>query len=530
MEFKSLLPNEMAVKYSELVAKKKSFMDSMVNRNREDVKINWLLWKQQQSQLMELYDRDSSEVVRLIDYISFKLNCLVEQNENRIPIDINLVVEELLKLELLVEEKRLPLLSAMPKLAVKSKKMPPKVMYKKDGSLSNAGDNWYRFLEEQGLPEETEGVVEYVSSFEVPNPDSTTQIKDWLYSLGWIPQHSKFQRNKVTGEVKQIPQIKSEQDPTDICDSIKDLIEVEPNIEYLASYSTIKHRTTILKGFINEIDTNCKVQADALGFSNTFRLKHRKIVNLPKPSAPYAENIRACLVAGEGNYMIGADLSGIEDNTKLHYIYPFDPEYVKTMQSDDWDSHLDIAIRAKLLTQEQADEHKAGTANYKEERSKAKAVNFASTYGVGAKTLARNMKCAEKEAKRILDVYWERNWAVKKFAESCSIKTVNNEMWVQQPISGFWISLRSAKDIFSSVNQSSAVYVFDTWVRYLRQSGLKISLQMHDEVMSIISKEVGEQITRELIMSAMDRVNEELKLNIEIKCSLDFGYNYKDVH
>lgn len=509
---------------------KEGTIESYVERCEGDVIINWMLWKQQQRDLMSLYDKDSKEVIRLIDYITFKFDCLREQSENRVPLDIDLAITEMLRLEGLVNEKRNPLLEAMPKIPIKSKKKKPKVIYKADGSLSLSGESWFKFLDSQGLSKDTDGEVEFVSGYEEPNPDSNSQIKDWLFSLGWNPEHCKFQRDKKTGEVKQIPQIKSEYDSTDICESIKELATIKPEVEYLASYSTIKHRLGVIKGFIRDADKDLKLEGDALGLTNTFRLKHKVIVNLPKPSAPYAENIRACLIAGEGNYMVGADLSGIEDNTKLHYIYPLDPEYVKTMQGDDWDAHLDIAVRANLLTQEQADAHKAGTASYKEERTKAKIVNFSSTYGVGAKTLARNMKTSEKEAKKILETYWERNWAVKRFSESCEVKTVDNQMWVRQPVSRFWISLRSNKDVFSSVNQSTAVYVFDTWVKYLREEGLKISMQMHDEVMIIVPNSVSQEETKLKVNKAIQKVNEELKLNVEIKCSIDFGINYKEVH
>src|SRR5690606_27872126 len=227
---------------------------------------------------------------------------------------------------------------------------------------------------------------------------------------------------------------------------------------------------------------NCRIQWDLGGFTNTFRLKHRRVVNLPNPRAPFAENIREVFIADEGGYLVGADLSGIEDATKQSYIYPFDPEYVKSMQTEDWDAHLDVCIRAGLLTEEQVEDHKSGRASYKEERQKGKTVNFSATYKVGAKTLARNMKVSEKEAKKILDAYWERNWSLKKFESTCKVKTIGDQMWVQQPVSKFWYSLRNTKDIFSTVNQGTAVYVFDIWCKHIRSLGIKLSGNVHDEI------------------------------------------------
>lgn len=508
----------------------KEHQDLMISRCTEDVKINTNLWQEQEQQLFELYDGDAVEIKRLINYLNSKLDVLLEQQNNPIPLDIDLISLEIVRLESLVEEKKEPLRLAMPKIAVKLKVKKPKVIYKASGGLSVAGEKWFKLLEENEYPKDYEDDLEYVKSYEEPNPDSNQQVKEWLTNLGWIPTHFKFTRNKETNQFKQVPQIKSEYDDADICDSVKELIEQEPAIEHLASYSTIKHRLTIFKGFLRDMNEDMTLTAEALGWTNTMRLKHRKIVNLPKPSAPYAEHIRECLISGGGHYLLGSDLSGIEDATKQHYIYPYDPEYVDSMRTEDWDAHLDIALRAGLLNEEQVRQHKAGEVLYKEERHSAKTVNFSSTYKVGAKTLARNLKKTEKFAKSILDAFWKRNWAIKTFEADCITKVIGTQMWVQQPVSKFWYTLRSEKDIFSTVNQSTAVYVFDVWLAFSRRQGLKVSLQSHDEQLCKISDTVPQDVVTNMMNKAMEKVNNKLKLNVSIACSMDYGLNYKSVH
>ena len=508
----------------------KEHQDLMISRCTEDVKINTKLWQQQEQELFELYDGDAVEIKRLISYLNSKLDVLLEQQNNPIPLDINLIALEIVRLEALVEEKKEPLRLAMPKLPVKFKVKKPKVINKADGSLSVAGERWFKLLEDNQQPKDYEDDLEYIKSYEEPNPDSTQQVKNWLLDLGWIPTHFKFTRNKETNEFKQVPQIKSEYDDADICDSVKELLEQEPAIEHLASYSTIKHRLTIFKGFLRDMNEDMTLTAEALGWTNTMRLKHRKIVNLPKPSAPYAEHIRECLISGDGYYLLGSDLSGIEDATKQHYIYPYDPEYVDSMRTEDWDAHLDIALRAGLLTEEQVRQHKAGEVLYKEERHSAKTVNFSSTYKVGAKTLARNLKKTEKFAKAILEAFWKRNWAIKTFERDCITKVIGTQMWVQQPVSKFWYTLRSEKDIFSTVNQSTAVYVFDVWLAFSRRQGLKVILQSHDEQLCRISDTIPQDTVTNIMNKAMEQVNSKLKLNVPIACSMDYGVNYKSVH
>ena len=506
-------------------------VEEYVHRCSEDVKINTLLWRDQQAQLKFLYEDNWNEVLRLLDYITFKLDVVAEQQDNRTLLDINLIHYEINRLSVIAEERRNELLKAMPQQEVKVTKVMPKVLYKQDGSLSLNGEKWFKFLEEQGLPLDTQGGVTYVKDYEEPNPDSISQIKDWLFSLGWKPKHFKFIRNKETNESRQVPQIVSERDNTELCESVLELSEEVPELKALAGYSTVKHRIKIFEGFLRDKDKENRLQWDSGGFTKTVRLKQRKVVNLPKPSAPFAENIRACFIADEGEYLVGSDLSGIEDATKRHYIKPLDPEYVASMEHPDFDAHLDIAVKANLLTEEQVQAHKNGEANYKEERSKAKVVNFSATYGVGAPTLARNMKTSEKEAKKILEAYWERNWAVKTFAESCNTKMIGDQMWVQQPVSKFWYTLRTKKDVFSTTNQGTAVYVFDLWVKELRRLGFKISGQMHDEtVLRVKWSDLSQSETRELFKTAMENVNNKLKLNLEVGYSVDFGRTYLDVH
>ena len=173
------------------------------------------------------------------------------------------------------------------------------------------------------------------------------------------------------------------------------------------------------------------------------------------------------------------------------------------------------------------EEQKKLFSKLKKARLAAKTVNFAALYSVGAETLARNSGLSLKDSKKLIEVYWERNKAVKKAVATFKIKEIGNQKWVLNPISGFWLSLRSQKDIFSTINQSSAVYVFDTWASFIRQQNIKISLQMHDEVLfNTYDKELSE----EKLLNAIKLTNEKLKLNVPFSISIAFGKNYSECH
>lgn len=50
------------------------------------------------------------------------------------------------------------------------------------------------------------------------------------------------------------------------------------------------------------------------------------------------------------------------------------------------------------------------------------------------------------------------------------------------PVSGFYYSLRYLKDVFSTLNQSTGVYIFDQWLLRVLMSGLNVPFQYHDEL------------------------------------------------
>jgi len=468
------------------------------------------------------------ETLRFIRYLSFKMDCLREQESNPLTLDVEKCQEYLNQLEDKKEEKVEALKEAMPKNPITKKREKPKVVYKKDGSLSSHGTKWFETLRELKLPEDTAGPVTYVDGYEDGNPNSTDQVKQWLFDLGWKPRTFKFVRNKDTGEERRIEQVRKD---GHLCDSVRVLVSKDPAIELLDGLTVLSHRIGVLKGFLNARNGN-KVVSSAGGFTNTLRLQHRApVVNLPGVEAEYGEWCRGVLVSPDTHSVLcGADVSSLEDMTKRHYIKPLDPQFVDDMSRDGYDAHLDLALHAGAVTQEDIDKHNAGEINLKPLRSKFKAANYSCVYGVGAPKLARETGMTEKEAKKLIDAYWDRNWAVKKVAKNQYVKTLKDgSMWLKNGVSGFYHNLRYDKDRWSTTNQSTGVYVFDMWVMFCRRMGLTISMQYHDEILFVV-KEGDEERVSKILHEAMAKVNEVLKLNVTIEVEEQYGDSYASVH
>ena len=473
----------------------------------------------------------NDEARRFISYVSFKLDCSREQAELGWRLDYDRALRNYTELEALAKEKTEALKGHMPKVPKYAVYNKPKAMFKKDGTLSAHGEKWFQRLKEAKLSPTETGPIKVIVDFDEPNPNSSDQVKNWLYALGWKPQTFNYVRDKETGDERAIPQVR---DDGELCASVKKLAAQDPAIELLDGLTVIQHRMAIFKGFIESAqqreDGTYWLKAEIGGLTNTMRFKHRKpLVNLPGVTAVYGDEIRGCLIAPEEEFLVGSDMTSLESTTKRHYMKPYDPEYVEEMSQEGFDEHLDLAKFAGAVTQGDIDLYQQDKKpELKPVRKAYKVTNYSAIYGVGPPKLARALGIPEKEAKALLEAYWERNWAVKKLAENQYVKTLKDgTMWLKNPVSGFYYSLRYEKDRFSTLNQGTGVYCFDTWVMFARKLGVQIVGQFHDEV--VVVSDDPDSI-QEKLQRAIEMTNEKLQLNVPLGIDVQVGKAYSDVH
>lgn len=511
-------------------------------RCESDVKINSLLFNKQVKYLERIYGTPRPGI---INYLSFKLECAREQEEVRWKLDIDLCKKTLDEFEILKKEKMDNLISNMPLVPIKKSYNKPAKMVTKKGDLSALAVKWFAMLESNNLPYDTDGPVEVVTGSVPGNPNSTQQKKDWLTSLGWVPRTFEYVKDKNTGEEREVPQIYNKD--KEVCDSIKALYPVCPELENLDSLSLISHRIGILKGFLKNCSEDGFIRAQIKGFTNTLRFQHTVIVNLPKISKPFSSNIRACLTAPDEEHLLcGSDMSSLEDNTKKHYMWQYDPEYVTEMSKPGYDPHLGVGVFSGIITQEESDfyqkiEEKLANKNvvvsedlikFKSiglKRALSKTVNFAGVYGAGPPKIAKSSGMPLNEARKLHKAYWDLNWSVKKIGQDAYHKIVDGQMWLYNPVSGYYYSLRYEKDKFSTLNQGTGVYCFDNFVKQVRSKGYKICGQFHDEIIFPFKKGLEATVKQDLLQS-IDLVNQKLKLNVKLGISVQDGSRYSEIH
>ena len=509
-------------------------IEDYTDRCVEDVKITEALWNNLLKRFMVLY-KDKKELDKFFKYLQFKMDCARQAEQSGWRVDVDLAKKCVAELTELQEKKVAELTEVMPMRKLYRVQSKPKVCHKKDGTLSSHGRRWFDLLEEHGLPDTYDKDVTVVKGAEEANPNSTDQVKEWLYSLGWQPCTYKYNKNKETGEEKKVEQIRVSGELTE---SVKLLAKDNPAVQVLDGLTVLQHRLGILNGFV-ECEHNGYLRAEIDGLTNTLRFKHRKpLVNLPSVEKPWGKEIRSCLTAPQGSLLCGADMTSLEDTTKRHYMKPYDPDYVLEMSANGFDPHLDLAtrfgsVRKKVVKGEDGIPFIKYFANknldVKKLRKEFKVVNYSATYGVGASKLSRETGMSVFKAEKLLKAYWKRNWSVKAFSESQKIRRIGEEMWIQNPVSKFWHSLRYEKDAFSTINQSTGSYCFDKWVAYYRMRRPNIVGQFHDESINVIKE--GEQNEHTSVLTwAINKLNEQLKLNVDLGIDVQYGKTYADVH
>lgn len=507
------------------------------HRVMSDCEIQKRLWLLQCKQLNEIYDTLAGKQ-KLIDYLNFKMELQRIQQIYKWKLDIPNAEKLQQELEIELEKRQAALQASMPQVPIMSKKRRPAKPFKKCGNLSATGTKWKEFCDEHGIDFDSQEEHPFIAGYADPNANSPIQIKEWLYSLGWKPETFEYVRNKETGETRTIPQINIKNSGGEICKSVHKLIAKYPDkgIDNLEGLGIIKHRLGIVKGFLKNVDEEGFIQASCNGFTNTLRLKHSVLVNLPSTRVPWGKELRSLLKTPDGYKNIGSDLSSLEDRCKHHFQWKFDPEYVRMQMTDGFDPHLTVCIMGGLLTEQQVAAHKAKEEDHSGTRHLGKGGNYACQYGAGIETLMRQLDIPRETAQAVYEGYWKLNWSIKAISKATTVKHANGHMWQYNPVAGIWYWLKAEKDRFSTLCQGLGAYIFDMWCYGINEECLKrygrcapFAAQFHDETVLIV-KDGTFPIWEKMLKDVIKGLGPKLKLNRDLDCDVQEGDNYSEIH
>lgn len=528
--------------------------EKAVERCERDCLINSILWDNQLKLLRGLYDTDE-EIYSVIGRANWKMELQYIQENNKIKLNVEQCRKNLNFLESIIMEKEGELNSIMPKIKNTVLRKKPKTLYKANETLSVAGQKWLDMLKQCNLPEDYDGEIEEIISYTEPNCQSTKQMKDFLFANNWEP---KLFKDGANGKVPQL-----RDDDKNLCKSVQELIEKNPKLQSLDGLSVAQHRAGYLKAFLDTMTEDGYVKASWSGMAKTWRVKYIKpIVNLPSNNSQYGDLVRKCLIAPEGMILVNADLSSLEDKTKQCCIYEYDPEYVETLNTPGYDAHLRIAELGNFMSDDEISFYKVYSKwsktkeknvqellnevpeifkVYNEQelseqfirlskiRHTCKTTNYSATYSASPKKIAETAGVVLKVGQALHKTYWDLNWSVKKFTENLQTQTVDGRNWIYNPFTKLWLLLTADHIKFSACNQNFGACVFDTFVWFLVQAGIKPIMTIHDEL-SFYIKEGEEDWVKQVVEDSMNKVNSVFNQPIKFESHPEFAKSYGDVH
>lgn len=178
----------------------------------------------------------------------------------------------------------------------------------------------------------------------------------------------------------------------------------------------------------------------------------------------------------------------------------------------------------------------------REQRSHAKMVNFGIIYGISAFGLSQRLNISRKEAKQIIESYFEQFPGIKIFMNEC-IESAKEKGYVETVLGRkrFLRDINSAnavvrgfaeRNAINSPIQGTAADMIKLAMidiqNYLKSSGLKskMILQVHDELIFDVPK--GE--VEELITEVKLRMSNAMKINVPIEVDAQSGDNWLQAH
>jgi len=252
--------------------------------------------------------------------------------------------------------------------------------------------------------------------------------------------------------------------------------------------------------------------------------KNPNLQNIPVKTA-LGMRIREAFVAPKGKKLIGIDYSQIE----LRLLAHFSEDKVLV---DAFNNNLDIHTQTAISL--------FGDVEAASKRNIAKTVNFGLLYGMGAKKLSDTLGISTKEAKEIIEKYFETFPSVKGYFSA--IVEQAKEMGYVETLLGRrryfdfatatpMLKAAYEREAVNAVFQGSASDLIKLSMnaidKRIREEGLRarMLLQIHDELIF----EADEDVAQTLAVEFVEMMEEIMQLRIPLKTSMHVGNHWGEL-
>lgn len=343
------------------------------------------------------------------------------------------------------------------------------------------------------------------------NLNSHDQVKSYLLSQGWKPT--------------QYTPSGSPQMTEDSFDSI------QGDLPYmLARRSILMHRKRLLDstkkngeegGLLSFVRDDGRIESRAItNGTNTGRMRHSQIVNIPSVGAVYGEELRKLFIAPDGYVILGIDAAALEARCQAHYLmkYPGGEELA------------DILINGDI--------HQVNADMWGCGRKEAKSPYYCLMYGGQPQKLAETMGVSLGQAKKHYKLFWDTYIPLNALKEDL-IKTWEgrggkNGGFVKG-LDGRKLFARSPHSLVNLMFQSAGSILVKTAACYMDNSIRKNALDCtqiiiyHDEMEYEVKEEQAE-IAGVLAAEAFVKAGKYHKFNVPLIGEYKLGKSWYDVH
>jgi DNA polymerase-1 len=252
--------------------------------------------------------------------------------------------------------------------------------------------------------------------------------------------------------------------------------------------------------------------------------KNPNLQNIPVKTA-LGMRIREAFVAPKGKKLIGIDYSQIELRLLAHFS---EDSVLVNAFNEGHDIHMQTAIAL------------FGEADAASKRNIAKTVNFGLLYGMGQKKLSDTLGITTKEAKEIIERYFETFPSVKGYfsgivdqaKEMGYVETLLHrrryfDFTTATPMLKAAYERESVNTVFQGSASDLIKLSMNAIDEMIRNEGLRarMLLQIHDELIFEVDEEVAPQLAQRFV-DAMENI---LKLRVPLKTSMHIGNHWGEL-
>ena len=340
------------------------------------------------------------------------------------------------------------------------------------------------------------------------NVNSTQQLGKILFEKLKLTEPKKNKKGYAT-DVETLEGIKDE----------------HPIVQKVLDYRSLtKLNSTYVDGlipFINPKDN--KIHAvfnQTITATGRISCTEPNLQNIPSHEGE-GKNIKKSFKAKEGYVFIDADYSQIELRVLSHIAK--DETMIEAFKNDE-DIHKQVASKVFGVPMAKVT---------KEQRSRAKAVNFGIIYGITAFGLSQQLKIGRKEAQNYIDNYLKKYSGIKTFMEDI-VKKAEEEGFVETLFGrrryvpelkskNYVVRQFGTRVAMNTPIQGTAADIMKIAMNKvftgIKDLDAKVVLQVHDELVLEVEEEQKEK-AKEILQSSMENA---VKLDVPLKVELSEG-------